>query len=372
MIQSYEFVFYRIKEIEMLNDLRSIASEIGLSESLLTRYYQIGLFDDMNKNSDKWNNKKNNHQDIIRRVKNIQSMQKKDIELKQILYKTIPISIYNVSIENGDGRHNIDKRLHFTLVLSDKLEGKFFLDKPQDFSPAEMKEYRDILIEMGDYSFAEKLRVGQRNFTFLFEDFEEILFDENYLNKQRMLRSIRIKVKPLQWVDVTEGKWKFNEIYSDDNQYKNFQSCLHFFPTVKHSNPDKYAIRYSIGLKYIDSIEFKQDYKYLKDRINKMYKSNIESLNISEADNTDINYSTVSILASKEKNLLNIIKDNSYETIRIQRKNKNILTVNAKKKQYSIQNKKIIIELLEKDYKNVSWTRNGKTYYINEADQYKF
>ena len=357
----------------MIKSFNKVALNLGLSESTLRKYRQMGLLDDLVKTIQEGKvTKLNIDNKIIDRVKQIQLLQSKGMELNEILYKIVPISIYKVSIENGSGQHNIVKRIHFSLLLSNEYEPVFFEDKPQDISEEEMREIRSILIEMGDYKIAEKINFSPKSFTFHFEKFEDEIFDKSYLIKQKLLRTIQDKVKPLNWIDKIGEKIIFNELYADSQQQEKYNSCLKYAPTVKYSNVNKYAIRYSIGIDYIDTIQFKPQYNYLLERLKKIFKKQMKQINISTAKLEEKLDYRLTKITKKESTLLNIIREADYKKIEVIKKDGNKLIVKATKSQYNTKFKELINIYKKRDYNKITVTKtDGDTLFITEEDHYK-
>lgn len=357
----------------MYKNYKEIANELGISASVINKYRQIGLLDDLIEVKQKGKVKHLEiSDDVPQRIKNIKKLQKDGYELKAIIHKLIPISIYDISISNGSGIHRIEKRIHFTLVTSDNVETVYFKNEPQKISEKEMKEVRDMLIKEGKYDLAEKIKFTPKEFTFLFDKFEKTVFDPDFVKKQKLLRSIQENVKPFQWIEQAEGRIIFCELYGSQQQYDNYNQCLKFTPAIRFSNINKYAIRYNIGIRFLNEIPFSAEYAYLKERLVKMYKKKMKELNISDTDDAFTSYSLANVVSDKESELLNIIRKGEYKTIEVIKKNGNKIVVKATKSQYSANIKELLDIYKKREYNKISVTqKDGKTFFITKEDHYK-
>jgi hypothetical protein len=356
----------------MNKDLYELALNLGLSESVLRKYRQIGLLDDMIKVVQKGKVRHLKIDDNIqKRIKGIQQLQKNGFNLKTIMHKLVPISIYELSVSNGSGQHHFEKRIYFTLMMSDKIETIYFKDEPQEISQEEMKEMRDLMIEAGKYNLAEKMKFTPKEFTFLFEDFESTILDQTFLKRQKLLRSIQDKVKPSQWLSRDKGKVVFNEMYESKQQYESYNQCIHYKPVIRYQGIDKYAIRYDIGFRFIDSICFTDQYSYIKERLIKMYKKRMKELNILDTEEEFTSYTIANIVSDKESKILNIIREKEYKTIEVIKRDGSVMHIKARTSQYNTKDKKVVKALLDKDYKKIEVnTKDGKSFYITEEDSY--
>jgi hypothetical protein len=357
----------------MYKDFKELADKLGLSESVIRKYRQIGLLDDLVEvvQEGKVKHLKIN-KDLPQRIKNIQKLQKEGYELKTIMHKLVPISIYELSIGNKRGTHRMEKQIRFTFVTSDIIETVFLKNESQKVSEDEMKKIRDMLIEEGNYDLAEKINFTPKKFTFLFDEFENTIFDAEFLKKQRMLRTIQDSMKPLQWYEQTDGELVMNELYSNKIQFENYNRCLRIIPVVKYTGIDKYVIRYHIGFRFLNEIQFSDQYSYLKGRLIKIYKKKMKEINISDADDEFQGYTLANIVSDKERRLIEIIKNNDFDKIIITKKDseKLLVTKNSIKKG-NFDKSEVMKYILDKDFQQVKVIRNnGKniTLNINETE----
>jgi DNA polymerase III sliding clamp (beta) subunit (PCNA family) len=83
-------------------------------------------------------------------------------------------------------------------------------------------------------------------------------------------------------------------------------------------------------------------------------------------------FSSAYNITETEKQLLDIIKNASYKTIEIVKKNGNTIAVKATKSQYSANLKELLKTIEQRGYNRINvFQKDGKTFFITPEDHYK-